>query len=173
MLNFFKAIFFLIGLKIFFSFFLVSREKEDYNEEENIIFEYEKFKYLPLIVWVFFSSLLILSIVSKNTIIVILIIGIVDIVVMMIWLYFKNQKIVFNNNVFYVSNWLKKNFEFKFEDIIKAEYVIGGGILLHVLANKKVGFSPLMTNYNWVFKKLKEKKIDLVDSNNQKMDIGW
>lgn len=78
-------------------------------------------------------------------------------------LFKKNKKIVLKQNIFYVTNFLGRIKEYRFDDIIKAKYLYGDGVVLYTWSNQKFKVDEQMSNYRLLVGKLLEKEIKIIN----------
>ena len=84
-----------------------------------------------------------------------------------------NKKYILYNNELIVLGIFGKKANYKISDIKNAKLVASDGVKLITKDGKKLLVLQLMSNYDALIKTLNDNNIPIVNSKNQKLDIGW
>ena len=84
-----------------------------------------------------------------------------------------NKKYILCKDELVVLSLFGKSKNYKIKDIKNAKLVSNDGIKLITSDDKKYLVLQLMSNYDALIKTLNDNNIPIVNSKNQKLDIGW
>lgn len=84
-----------------------------------------------------------------------------------------NKKYVLCEDELVVLSLFGKSKTYKIKDIKSAKLISTDGIKLVTKDDKKYLVLQLMSNYDVLIKTLNDNNIEIVNSKNQKLDIGW
>ena len=117
---------------------IVSKSPKIDNNNEEIIFKFSNMlKYTMLVCLITFSLFLIALIVfyfiEPNSVFIIVFSGFLLFWLLSLYGYLvqRNKKVTLKNNVFYVTNFLGRIKEFRFDDIVKFKFIYGDGVILY------------------------------------------
>lgn len=149
---------------------IVSKPPKVENKDDEIIFKFNnKLKYVMLFCIIEFSLflivLLVLFIIEPDSVFFVVFLGFGLFWGLSLYGYLiqKNKKVLLKNNIFFVTNFIGRVKEFRFEDIIKAKFIYGDGVVLYTWSNQKFKIDEQMSNYELLVGKLLEKDIQIIN----------
>lgn len=168
--NFIKYFIILSLIGIIKKFMSKSRdEEENITNSDVVVFILKKNAKLMLYISSF-VFIIVFPAISINTIIKdkeigLLICNIIMILIGIFLLYvIKYEKMIYKNGEFRNKNIFGKTRIYKFDDVIKAKYINGNNgkrIILYFKDNRKLPIESFHTNFDWVLKEIKIRKIEI------------
>lgn len=149
---------------------VVSKAPKIENKDDEIRFEFNKVLRIVMLLCAIppvigLSISIVWAIIDNEIIVIFLILAFGFWLTACIYGYLvqKNKKIVLKQNIFYVTNFLGRIKEYRFDDIIKAKYLYGDGVVLYTWSNQKFKVDEQMSNYRLLVGKLLEKEIKIIN----------